>query len=127
MKINDNEFKKLQKKWYKKLKSKGFVDIEIDKNFEIMSNYLQQTNVFTDVEAKQTYYYEAEHFLNTYDFKDKLDKKVWKLHSEGQSRNEIMKKLDLSEYEARKSIEATQKEFRCHLQRKSLVPVPDED
>jgi hypothetical protein len=89
------EFLKLQEKWYKKLKSDGFEDIEQDEeHLTVWHTHLFNQN-YDDVkfQAKEDYYRAAGHFLHDYPFKNKKERLIWQLHSEGISIRHIVKKL----------------------------------
>lgn len=121
--MKPKELKKLQDKWNRKLKAEGLEDIEDSqgrlkvwhsqwfcnrtspiakhtdghsKNRAALTNDVGQivregnTRYFN---AKQTYYYQAEHFLTEYTFASKLDRKFWELHVKGHSNREIEKML----------------------------------
>lgn len=83
------KFKKLQSKWYGKLKDKGFEDIEQDETrlkkwsetFFKKGN-LNQSNISV-VEAKYNYYSMCRQFLGEYKFKNKSERKMFEMHSEG--------------------------------------------
>lgn len=96
------EFKELQKNWYKKLKEEGFVDIEKEKHGFKSYIYANGAGLVegkknqysaTYRNSKIEYYRAAEHFLNEYKFKSNLDKVIWEYHSNGISTREISKLL----------------------------------
>lgn len=88
-------FKALKKKWYAKLEKSGFEDIE--QNEDYLKQYTstkfyrgrQNGKDFEELmflnESKETYYRLAGHFLNDYEFADAKEKRIWALHSEGES------------------------------------------
>jgi hypothetical protein len=104
--------KQLKAKWYKVLKDEGFKDIETNENY-LKDSTIDRVgrNTFSRLDssdeensvpaltakavwnAKQDYYYYAEHFLNDYKFDSELEKNIWKLHSEGISVKDIFKTL----------------------------------
>lgn len=87
------EFKKLQKEWYKKVESCGFINIENwekdrrpliawhDHRFRRACT-LQRTST-------QSYYDWAQNLLLSYSFKNKTHRKIWELHCEGKSKRQI--------------------------------------
>lgn len=99
MNPQDPKFQKLQAKWYKKLKDKGFEDIEQDEarlkkwsETFFTRGDLSQSNV-TIVTAKLDYYHMCRHFLNEYKFKNKTEKIMFEMHTEGLGVRVIAKKL----------------------------------
>lgn len=99
-KFQTKEFKQLQEKWYKKLKSSGYEDIEQDENnlkewdsYAFKSRY--NKHLFS---SKEAYYQLAGQFLHTYEFMCARDKLIWELHSEGHSITQISEKLRKKHY-----------------------------
>lgn len=94
-------FKALQAKWYDKLATKGFEDIE-ERNspremLKCWHNTWFQARGTPDQIAKQAQYYQmATDMLNTYEFATKLDRKIWELHANGNSVREIAKIVKLA-------------------------------
>lgn len=93
-------FKTLQNKWYKKLKAKGFKDIETNNDYESLKTWdahwfasRQPSNLYFF--SKQEYFYLAEHFLNSHTFKNKTEKKTWAFHVQGLSLREIQKEVEI--------------------------------
>lgn len=99
--MTSKQFKQLQTKWYSKLKASGFEDIEIHAKDGIDSAnvYLKQWDSHLTLHdptffySRQDYFYKAGHFLTSYAFKTKLEKRVWGLHSEGLSYRKIGQKV----------------------------------
>lgn len=91
-------FKTLQKLWYKKLRDAGFEDIE-DTNSpkEFLktwhSSYFISRYTAESYERKETYYRLCSHFLWDYAFESNLEREIWRLHSEGMSLRDIAKSL----------------------------------
>lgn len=87
---------KLQKQtdvWYKKLKDKGFDDIEYP-NGSIRSCLPQGGHKDPELQGIiQEYYYMATHFLNDHKFLNELDQVIWTYHTEGISPRNIEKLL----------------------------------
>ena len=99
MNPKDN-FKELQKQWYKKLKDEGFQDIEAS-NAEMFPRP-GRSHVSDDspdkILAIMEYYSMARSFLIDHEFKSEKHKTIWEYHSEGMSVREIslvMKPLEL--------------------------------
>lgn len=95
MNTRDKNFQELQAKWYKKLKSKGFDDIEENEDrlkSWASSQFVQHDNPIL-FEAKAQYYRNASKFLHDHKFADKISKFIWQQHSEGCSYRSIVKKL----------------------------------
>lgn len=95
---NQQELKKLQDKWYKKLAKAGFEDIEdINSPNEFLKewhgSWFRSRGHASRFTAKESYFYQAGHFLTNHEFKNEQEKKVWKLHSEGLSLREIAKAM----------------------------------
>ena len=88
--VMDNEsYKKLKKKWYKKLRDSGFVDIEAgqppnDKYF--------RTRLKNNASATLHYFRLARNFYSHYNFASNSDQALWFWHSEGASMRQIIKK-----------------------------------
>ena len=80
-----DEFIKLNEKWKKKLEKSGFVDAEQDEDhmkqwdsFNFSGRY--NAELFN---SKQKYYQLAGQFSYDHKFKNKRDKLIWELHSNG--------------------------------------------
>ncbi len=88
---NSKEFKKLQAKWYKKLKNSGFEDIEDTKGYlkEWSSKYLKKSNGGVKAKAKEEYYRLTGQFLYDHKFESPLEKRIWRMHAEGMSGESI--------------------------------------
>jgi len=88
----DDDFKSLQKLWYKKLKDSGFEDIEDFEGCRILkrsfSAYTWQ-HTQQDFDEIQDYFRLAGQFYYEHRFENKLEKEIWRLHSEGVSYREI--------------------------------------
>jgi len=102
------EFNKLQEKWYKKLKDKGFDDIETSDGRlkkwasshikrQILENGLDVT--LSLINAKTEYFRAAESFLYDHKFSSSYEKRIWKMHTEGKTIRGIAKVLDVSSWE----------------------------
>lgn len=95
-KFQTKEFKALEAKWYKKLKSKGFEDIEQDEdNLKVWINdYFPQRYDLSRFDAKQEYYRLAGQFTFEHPFESPLDRRMWELHAEGVSLRSIVTELN---------------------------------
>ena len=88
------KFKKLQKKWYEKLKRDGFRDIE-----NLCEALIDHQNVYDFsqrigfrsllFESIRDYYYWASDMIILGKFKTLRDRKIWVLHAMGRSSREI--------------------------------------
>lgn len=87
MKFTDPEFKALQRKWYEKIKKKGFQDIEEEKKV----GYYQTTgfrhgSLDPDrMEARREYFTRAGQFLHSRKWDSRDEKRIWELHAKGDS------------------------------------------
>lgn len=92
---NSKEFKKLQEKWYGKLKRSGFEDIERSDESLKKWSLMFVTDDSTEItrEAKTEYYRAAGHFLHDHQFDSTTEKRIWELHSSGLSIRNIVKML----------------------------------
>lgn len=96
------KLRKLQAKWYGKLKKKGFEDIEYDEDHLKLSSerfVVRNSGAYANptlTSAKYEYYSSCRKFLNEYTFKNKKERAVFELHSEGVSIRDIATKLRLS-------------------------------
>lgn len=98
--MTKKELQKLQKKWYNKLARSGFKDLENVfvpgeplrhwDSVEFQRYYSPRS--FTE---KQRYYELAGQLLHDLKFKNNTEKKIWELHSKGESYQEIAKKVNL--------------------------------
>ena len=72
------EFQKLNRKWRKKLKSKGFDDIEAANK-----PVKQDVRTFKNIEETQSFFIMLDHFLYCYPDMPKEERKVMELYSKG--------------------------------------------
>ena len=83
-------FKKLDKKWKAKLAKSGFEDAEQDdgmlKNWDSSVRLRYDTHKFASIEE---YFRLAGHFLHEYSFISECQKKMWEMHANGTTINEI--------------------------------------
>lgn len=92
------EFKKLQKKWYKKLEKSGFEEAEdVDSVEEFMLRWhdkdIKAKGTWDQLVARAAYYQTAEaHALDGH-FDTALDKRIWTLHAQGLTVREIAQKV----------------------------------
>lgn len=94
------QLKKLQAKWYAKLKTEGFEDIEREDGSLTTwaSSAFSQAVRAGQVEAmksREEYYRAAGQFLWDYTFDSDLERKIWEMHSTGMSALAISKTLKL--------------------------------
>jgi hypothetical protein len=95
--LSKAKFKKLQKKYYKKIKDKfGFDDIEdtdhIDrplKKWTASSLLLTSYGNHISRAAIEEYYSKADGLLHSYNFESEKHKHIWQLHCKGKTNEEI--------------------------------------
>lgn len=115
MQMNNKSFQKLKNLWYKKLKSKGFIDIEDDKGR--LKTYTGGQYLFppTDVavrpDSQAEYYRLARRFCHEKRFESDKHLKVWQLHSEGCSERKIAEVLKVSRKVIRTILRDLKQEF----------------
>lgn len=88
-------YEELRTKWYKKLKDKGFVDIEHNEWFHNHDRFHSKKFLST-YKQKEEYFQLAQDFLNIYKFDKKIEEVIWEYHVNGLTiRNiaEILKRL----------------------------------
>lgn len=98
--MNPKQLLKLQQKWYKKLERSGFKDIESPlkpgqplKHWDSIDFQLDHTaESFTE---RQRYYELAGQMLHDFQFKSKAHKKIWEMHSKGESLSNISERVKL--------------------------------
>lgn len=89
------KFKDLQRKWYAKLKAKGFKDIEVlMPNGKLADILIETCKIRPDrhiyvIEEQASFYRLCSWFFHEYNFQDPVDKKIWELFSEGLSMRRI--------------------------------------
>jgi hypothetical protein len=94
----DEEFKKLEKLWYDKLKSEGFEDIEHASSRNLKEwdlNFFRNQFCTIKYETSMEYYEKAKDLLLTFEFKNELHKKIWELHCMGLTEREIADKIQI--------------------------------
>lgn len=103
--MNDATFKKLKKKWDKKLADSGFVDIE-NSNGTLKAESDPRTIAYalTMGESRQVYYRAATMFLVSYDFPSEQDKNIWTMHCEGMGARVIGNQLGITTYKAESTL-----------------------
>lgn len=91
------EFKALFKIWNNLLEETGHPEIEDfsreDAPLRTWSNNRRSDFTNAALEARQQYYEMAEALLETFEFKNKLQKKIWALHAAGVSARKIAKMI----------------------------------
>lgn len=111
MSQNNEDLKKLQTEWYKKIKDEGFKDIEQDEDrlkFWSSSFFKHKAKEKPGFqEAKEEYYRVAGHFLHEYEFTDDREKAVWELHADGVIIVEIVSQLKKRGFKVYKSLVQT--------------------
>jgi uncharacterized protein YerC len=96
------DLKKLQKKWYKKLKDDGFVDIEEHESGHNRlhrwdSHYFQRRYTPDTFNAVTEYFHMMDDLYLTYDFEgNERNKRIMDLHRKGCTYSEISKEVDYS-------------------------------
>lgn len=96
----DQPKRQLKEFWYQKLKEEGFKDIEdVNSKHEFLIDWhsIHFQFKFTPQEflERQRYFQMSREFLITHKFKNKRDKIIWALHSEGHSIREIANLIDM--------------------------------
>lgn len=118
-KLKKLSYKQEKAKWYKKLKKSGFDDIERDEHrlkvntldrigrntfsrVDYTSDQLSQERLTAKIvhDAKQEYYYKAEHFLNSHKFESEKERVIWEYHANGLSIRDIVKVLNKAKIKA---------------------------
>lgn len=97
---NDADFKKLEKEWYGKLAESGFQDIEVSSH---ENRFLKKWSFnlsrkrwnLIHYETTLEYYKKAQDLLNSFKFKNRIHKKIWKLHASGLSERKIAHKIKI--------------------------------
>lgn len=92
----DPKLKALQAKWYAKLKRSGFDDIEAEgrdllKQWD--SFHFREKYAPVEFANKERYFQLANQLLHELEFATKKDKKIWALHADGKTWNEISKEV----------------------------------
>lgn len=100
-------FKKLQKKWYSKLASNGFVDIERHN-----SHLHTETANFKDYEAVQEFYSQISRYAQYGKFDTADEAIIWALFVDGKSLRKIGKVLDTSKDSVRRVIDKHKKRMK---------------
>lgn len=103
MPTQSNKLKLLQKKWYRLLKECGFEDIEKDER-DLKEYHSQRFQHYQGFTEKQRYYELAGQLLHTFPFTSKVNRTIWRMHSEGESALTISNATGVSEFLVNKSI-----------------------
>lgn len=93
-----DSFKKQQDEWYKKLKDKGFKDIEHNESTPYLTNHhIRDSRAIGRGSASMAleYYQAASEFLWQHKFPNKYDRYVWEQHTRGKSIRDIVKLLSV--------------------------------
>lgn len=105
--------KTLQQQWYKKLKDKGFNDIESNEiNLKRNSSYFKEEYSIDNFKAKERYYQLAGQLTYSHPWKNIRDKQVWAYHAEGKTDKEVADLTQVSLITVKRII-AKYKEFIC--------------
>lgn len=99
-----DEFRRLQKTWYRKIKNDGFKDIESENGLSLKewnSNFFKNRLVYIKYQCTLQYYQKGSEILQTYSFENQYEKKIWQLHMEGMTVRQIAKTL--KSYKKKKS------------------------
>lgn len=127
MDLKDKKLQKLQAKWYKKLERTGFVDQERVKYGEHylkeysgkLSDRHEDGSPDRSLESipgigqthRFNYYQRCREFLLEYKFKNKTERKIFELHSEGISIRDIATELKTYRDKVHKTIRRLVKEM----------------
>lgn len=100
MSKNSQEYKKLRSVWYRKLRKKGFKDIEhsMSQHTGSVSSTWYLSNLYTpeELEEHSRYYQLAGQLLHEYAFANKTEKTIWAMHADGRTVREIGEVVGLS-------------------------------
>ncbi len=122
--MSAQNYNKLKKEWYKKLKDSGFNDIEKSTG-QIGRTKPNVTNRNSDqISAIQEYYAMARSFLIDHNFVSEFEKIVWEYHSEGLSLRKISETLEKNKISTlqRDAIHAIVKRLEKLMKSKYLIP-----
>lgn len=88
-------FEQLKAKWYKKLKSSGFEDIEQDDGNlrSWSSSFYRARRAPETLAAIEDYYRLAGHFLHEHEFASETERLIWEYHANGLSGKDISETL----------------------------------
>ena len=82
--FNSRDFKKLQSKWYAKIKKHGFEDAEtLNGKLKISARQVLRKSVLATKQSKEDYTAMADDFLHSHSFKNELEKIIWEYHANG--------------------------------------------
>lgn len=126
-KKNQPSLKVLISLWDRKLKEKGFQDIE-DRGTGLLKRWAGTTSIkdeydsrtfrsesgyssITWKESQETYYRIASQFLHEKDFKNQKLRRIWELHSKGLSFSKISKEIRLTVPQVKYAISKMQRQF----------------
>lgn len=103
----DPRLKKLQAKWYRKLKESGFEDIEdteSPKEFlkEWHSTWFKTHSTPESFKERHRCYQQRTYFATSHTFSSELEERVWCLYSDGFSYREIAKMTRTKENKSNK-------------------------
>lgn len=92
--MSASNLEKLQIKWYRVLKKTGFDDIEYGDGSSRRGTPNLKNKAPLQVEAIESYFRMARHFLIDHQFERDIDKTIWAYYSEGLSYRDIAKILE---------------------------------
>ena len=96
-----DEFVRLQREWYGKLKASGFKDIEYTRDVD---GQAFDCALFADARSMtpekflegEAYWHRARSYLWEGSFEDELERQVWELYCDGETYRSICKKVGRS-------------------------------
>lgn len=89
--------KNLKKKWYKKLKESGFLDIEdADENLRSSASRFSYLYSPSEFKAIEEYYQIAQSLLHTDYLPIGRDREIWRHHADGLTVREIAKIMSIN-------------------------------
>lgn len=86
----NEQYKKLEEYWYKKLEKDGFNDVESSEDHLKMWTSTMLKKSTPTWRAKEHYYYMATQFLNDYKFESNRERIIWEYHANGISVRDIV-------------------------------------
>lgn len=113
--MDKKQLKDLTDLWYRKLKAKGFTDLEDKwgglKSFH-SSRFLHVASP-TEFAAKEKYFQLAGQLLHRHKFDGIRDRRIWDLHSQGWTQEEIADKVALHQGSVSKIIARIERHLSC--------------
>ncbi len=127
--VDPTQFKRLQAKWKKKLKESGFKDIENDHGDFTdhgSAHDLRQRKIGFRagyMEAIRDYYMWAEDMANHGRFKSAVDRKIWKMHSDGSTSREIAAAVPYDNTWISRKIKKIRAYLRLQQRKEDIQPI----